>query len=534
VLDDSAVLLGQVHVMLVLLMVVAWLAPAFAASVRVVVEVGPEGAKLSHADLIDAAPKRVTGPPSAHRIEILDQEGKVLAEAWVPDPRMRSVVAPIGPGQAASLDRGVAQLRLAWPPGAALVRLGDLVLTPTWAPPAPSTAAAVQQSGDAAERLDLVFLGDGYTAEDQASFEADVDRTVAHVLGLEPYGSYTGMFNIWRVDTVSNESGASHYDAGQDVTRDTAFGCYYGCAGIDRLICCDDGAVLATLAAALPDADGVVVLVNDETYGGSGGTLYATSYTGTDFGPEVAAHEMGHSLVGLWDEYDYGISGSGAGAPNCSASSTAPTWTDWLGDEGVDAFAICAYGNLYRPTEDACMMRTLQDGYCAVCRQEVVLAIFDALPGLITATEPPEGAVTIEADTVFSATLLGPDAGLELSWTMDGSDAGAEQSLTVEGCGSPLEVMLTVTDITPWVRSDPQGLLSDQAAWSVSRPDCTEEDVDTGPAVAVDGGADDPDDSRRACGCQGVGGAAAAPLLAIGLGLVLSRRRRDAGEARSR
>lgn len=514
-----------------LLLLCVWLASARAASVRVAVEVGPDGARLRSAELVDAAPRRLTGPDSDVRVELLDAAGRVLADAWLPDPRARSIVAPDGVGLAATLDRGVAQLRLPWPAGATQVRVGDRVLQPTWAPPAAAAAVAVQQSGDADARLDLVFLGDGYAADEQTAFEADVDRVVAHVLGLEPYGAYTGMFNIWRIDTVSNESGASHYDAGQSVARDTAFGCAYGCAGIDRLICCDDGAVIAALAAALPGADGVVVLVNDATYGGSGGTLYATSYTGADYGPAVAAHEMGHSLVGLWDEYDYGISGSGAGAPNCSASSAAPSWTDWLGDEGVDAFAVCAYSNLYRPTEDACMMRTLQDGYCAVCRQEVVLAIYDALPALITATDPAAGAVTLDADTVFSATLLGPDSGLDLSWAVDGSAVGSGPSLTVAGCGDAVELALSVTDSTSWVRSDPDGLLTDQATWTVSRPACSEGQADSGPAVAGDAGADGPDDRRRSCACQGVGGAAAAPVLLLGVGLVMGRRRRAPGGA---
>ena len=60
--------------------------------------------------------------------------------------------------------------------------LGADVLLPRVPPP--GTATAVIESGDSTERLDMVFLGDGYTADELANFAADVDRMAAYMLSI--------------------------------------------------------------------------------------------------------------------------------------------------------------------------------------------------------------------------------------------------------------------------------------------------------------------------------------------------------------
>ena len=101
--------------------------------------------------------------------------------------------------------------------------------------------------------------------------------------------------------------------------------------GIDRLIRCNDGDVVTEVNALIPEADGIMVLVNDPVYGGSGGFTYATSYTEGETGEMVASHELGHSLIGLWDEYDYGYDAGYNGGPNCSAEGDGSSWAHWLG-----------------------------------------------------------------------------------------------------------------------------------------------------------------------------------------------------------
>ena len=410
------------------------------------------------------------------------------------------------------------------------MRLGPDSLVPSVRPPAPEGAVEVSVSGDADERLDMLFLADGYTAGELDTFADDVDALSAYLIAIAPYEDYTGLVNVWRVDAVSNVSGAGT----SGTPLDTAFGCYYYCGGIERLLCCNDSKVVSAINEYLPDADGVLVVVNSDKYGGAGGTTYGTSYTGT-YAQQVAAHEIGHSLIGLWDEYSYGYAGSGSDGPNCSSSDDGSAWEQWLDESGVSAFEVCSYTNFYRPTNNGCMMNSLQDQYCPVCRELVVQQIYKRLPALIVNPVPAEDAVEMapEGSLSFSATALGPDDGsMEWSWAVDGVESGTAQTFDLSGCTADLEVSLTVRDPTAYVRVDPNGDLEDTHTWSVT---CGEPGSDDGGSdggddgvaddgsgdgdgaggVGDDGGLDEDDDiSTSSCGC-------AAPMAPASLALLL-------------
>jgi len=458
---------------LLLLLSIATASP----SLQVLLQVDDRGVALVSSQPTDAAPTPAHGPGTLP-LTVLAADGTALATATAPDPRHRSVVFPDGGGASVQLLSATTRAVVPWPAGATtlVVDGARLAPTPTDSPdpepiaarPPPAAAVPLIRSGDDDDRLDMVFLGDGYTADELDDFADDVDRMVDYLLQLEPYGTYDSLFNVWRIDAASAESGVTHLE-GTPVERDTAYGCYYGCGGLDRLVCCDDAAVLGAVGEALPGADGVLVLVNDPAYGGSGGFTYATSYVGDDFGTEVAAHELGHTLVGLWDEYGYGIDGDDEG-PNCSLDEQG-TWDEWLGIDGVDAFPECSYNSLHRPTLDECMMRTLEEGYCPVCRQEAVLAMYERLPGLILDVSPPPGPVASTPPT-FEVELVSDDV-LDVEWRLDGERiaTGARFSPSCFAASGALTVH--VVDDTPWVRDDPDGLLeASEGPWLVSEGDC--------------------------------------------------------------
>ncbi len=53
----------------------------------------------------------------------------------------------------------------------------------------------------------------------------------------------------------------------------------------------------------MPEYNFAIVIVNDPKYGGSGGPVCASSSNEDSF--EVLAHEIGHSMAHLADEYSY-------------------------------------------------------------------------------------------------------------------------------------------------------------------------------------------------------------------------------------
>ena len=225
----------------------------------------------------------------------------------------------------------------------------------------------IRNSGPDENRINVAILGDGYTRRELGKYANDVERLLAGFFGDQPFADYAAYFNVRRVDVTSNESGADH--PARDVYRDTALGAHYDCFDIPRLICVDYGAVVDVLDRnlAVNARDIVMVLVNDDEYGGSGGTFGVASTN--ELSAELMLHEIGHSFGLLADEY-------GGGGPTCdntveppeanvTRESTASSikWSHWI-EPGtrvpatdttpgvVSAYEGAKYcdSGLYRPT----------------------------------------------------------------------------------------------------------------------------------------------------------------------------------------
>ncbi len=56
--------------------------------------------------------------------------------------------------------------------------------------------------------INLVFLPDGYTAEQLPRFVADVQRVSDYVFSISPFAEYKNYFNVFAVKVPSADSGA--------------------------------------------------------------------------------------------------------------------------------------------------------------------------------------------------------------------------------------------------------------------------------------------------------------------------------------
>lgn len=80
----------------------------------------------------------------------------------------------------------------------------------------------IVDSGNPANRIDVVFMGDGYTADEREQFFSDIQRLTDDMFNGETFRSYLPLFNIHAVYVESVESGIGYYGA----PKDTAFKLY--------------------------------------------------------------------------------------------------------------------------------------------------------------------------------------------------------------------------------------------------------------------------------------------------------------------
>jgi IgA Peptidase M64. len=258
-------------------------------------------------------------------------------------------------------------------------------------------------SGSPAERWDLVIVGDGFRASELPLYVREVDQVVAQIFTTPPFDQLRNAINVHRVDVASNESGAG--DLIHGVRTATFFDAAFGADGLDRLLVADATLALTTAIAAVPAMNATLMIVNSETYGGSGGAVPVFSRAPDAF--RIAVHEMGHSHFHLADEYAYYAdctdparavyAGAEPAQPNVTATLHPLKWASRvaagtavptmpnpdpnqcdpqpspvsLGTVGAFEGAQYFRRGKYRP-QFRCMMRELADPFCAVCTATIL------------------------------------------------------------------------------------------------------------------------------------------------------------------
>ncbi|HRC87531.1 MAG TPA: M64 family metallopeptidase, partial [Thermoanaerobaculia bacterium] len=168
-------------------------------------------------------------------------------------------------------------------------------------PPAPGRVLALEQHGDPAQKVDILLLGDGYTAGEEAQFEADARRLAELLFAVSPFREHRGDFNLWAYAPPAAESGISRPSPG--LYRRSPVGASYDAFGSERYVLSFDNHAFRDAAAYAP-YDFVEIVTHSATYGGGGiYQLYATVAAGSAWAPYIFVHEFGHHFAALADEY---------------------------------------------------------------------------------------------------------------------------------------------------------------------------------------------------------------------------------------
>ncbi len=364
------------------------------------------------------------------------------------------------------------------------------------AAPGDATVVPVQVTGDPGKRFNLVVMGDGYTAAELPKFREHLDKHLNVLWTIEPFKSYRSYVNVYAVEITSAESGVDCDPGLGSGSVDTPLGMGFwgGCNpnSVQRLLTVNGTAAnrYADLVPGTTRANRqLLALGNSDTYGGAGGAN-ATASGGNAMSALITPHELGHSLGGLQDEYDYygrGVRGEPyAGGEPSSSHHTLLTeqdmlaqkkkWWRWLGETSESGGPIGRYeGGLYsgtgvwRPAAHS-MMKTLGYYFDQIGREQMTHRI-SAKTNILADATP--ASAPVGADRVLWVETMYPVSHqLDVTWTVDGVVA-ARGTRKFDPAGltpGVHEVIVTVTDPTEFVR-DPairgSAALTQRRTWTV-------------------------------------------------------------------
>ncbi len=322
----------------------------------------------------------------------------------------------------------------------------------------------------------VVILGDGYKSDEEGDFDSHINSLIG-LMKLDPATAvHFDAINFHRIITPSVDSGVD-----DDVTndfRDTFYNAGYFCQGIARLICADELKMFNTALDEYPWLDQIILLVNDPRYGGSGATVAIAS----GFSPEIALHEMGHSIAGLADEYvDDEIKPSAGRSfveglfPNVSSFSTpsAVPWSRWLDEPEVGVFEGAYYrrDGLFRPTENS-RMRSNEEPFGKVNGEQWVLNLYRMSNPVLDFSPVTETlSAPVGTRIPFGVVPLFDEAIQSISWFIDGEEQtllAEERSIEFEVDGLAHAVKVIVTDVSGALRLPEPNVATFEWEWEIS------------------------------------------------------------------
>ncbi|MGI9234329.1 MAG: M64 family metallopeptidase, partial [Woeseiaceae bacterium] len=160
---------------------------------------------------------------------------------------------------------------------------------------------AIHEGGDPATTVDLLLLGDGYTADEHDDFITKAKEMADIFFATSPFKERKDDFNIWALAPAAAQSGVSRPSTG--TYRDSPIGATYDAFRSERYILTFDNKSMRRIASSAP-YDFIEILTNTEVYGGGGiYGLFSTAAANSEWAPYLFVHEFGHHFAGLADEY---------------------------------------------------------------------------------------------------------------------------------------------------------------------------------------------------------------------------------------
>ena len=156
-------------------------------------------------------------------------------------------------------------------------------------------------NGDAAKKVDIVILPEGYTNNEMGLFIKDCKDFAQHLFTFSPYNNNKDKFNIRGVLAPSEESGNDI--PADSIWKKTLLNTSFYTFNSERYCMTFDNKSVRDMAANAP-YDQIYILVNNEKYGGGAiYNYYSVSVNSNIQAAKIFVHEFGHGFAGLADEY---------------------------------------------------------------------------------------------------------------------------------------------------------------------------------------------------------------------------------------
>ena len=323
-------------------------------------------------------------------------------------------------------------------------------------------------------RIKVAFVAEGFTAEEMDKFYQQSQDKWDYIFGggpnnypgVAPLKDYKNLFIGFAIGVSSNQSGACHPEAPRSqACPDTRFHIKFNSYNIPRLLGFNNEAdrsnVMQLVAQEVPGAELSVVLVNDLTYGGSGGLPAMVSLDSS--ANEIIVHELfGHSFAKLGDEYSDPYPGyPDVEEVNTTKNSAGTKWSSLLKTLGLQLKEGAHYHEhgWYR-AEESCKMKTLGSDvpFCTVCTEAIVRSIYNLVQPIDSVIPSNNKNIILMGSLPmkFKVQTVNVDSKFEINWFLDGQWIPSQTSDTLDAQSLNLRsgrhtVTVQVKDSTKYV-----------------------------------------------------------------------------------
>lgn len=335
--------------------------------------------------------------------------------------------------------------------------------------------------GPAWNRVNFVFLAEGFASGSLGTFEAVVHDLSSRLERHEIFREYRNFLNFYTIPAASKKD----WDGTGEGTR---FGVKMGRNNLDLDV--DWRRVYAGLPRGMPEKHVLVLIVHrSEAARAKGGGTDTRGRLATGSSWPVFLHELGHALGLLGDEYPDG-GPIGKASVNVSTSADRIPWKPMLDRRGVGIRRVDGLRRTLWKGEERCLMAQSAADFGPVCRWGMVLGIHRHTR-LLESVQPAEGRISggevrarllsPNGHDLLTRIVYRPAEGVDVSsLTPERIDAEALtrrhgwRELRVDRRGGEISartprgknvVVAFAEDRHEWIAADPGGVARDVRIW---------------------------------------------------------------------